>query len=305
MSAPANERAEAGLPEPPAAGARMLPAGTYDGEVVLITGGGTGLGKAMAIEFARLGAAIVIASRKPEHHQAGIDAVGAAGGRAIAVALDVRDPAQVTAAFDEAERVFGAVGVLVNNAAGNFPVAAEDLSPNGWRSVVDIVLDGTFFCSQEFARRRVRQRRPGAILNISVAYAHGGAPGHSHSAAAKAGVLSLTESLAVEWAPNGIRVNALTPGLFPHGDRSADMRAQRPEGYEAEWRRIPALRLGRTHELGWAATFLCSPYAAYLTGHNFVLDGADHLRRSLRMPEFTPVRQQMAAVRERLPAGKR
>lgn len=154
------------MPEPPAAGARMLPAGTYDGEVVLITGGGTGLGKATAIEFARLGAAIVIATRKPEHHQAGIDAVRAVGGRAIAVALDVRDPAQVTAAFDEAERVFGPVGVLVNNAAGNFPVAAEDLSPNGWRAVVDIVLDGTFFCSQELARRRVRQRRPGAILNI-------------------------------------------------------------------------------------------------------------------------------------------
>lgn len=305
MRAHSNAKAQSGLPEPPESGARMLPAGTCAGEVVLITGGGTGLGKAMAIEFARLGAAIVIASRKPEHHEAGVDAVRVAGGRASAVALDVRDPAQVTAAFDEAERAFGPVSVLVNNAAGNFPVAAEDLSPNGWRAVVDIVLDGTFFCSQEFARRRVRLGRPGAILNISAAYAHGGAPGHSHSAAAKAGVLSLTESLAVEWAPDGIRVNALTPGVFPHADHSADMRAQRPEGYEAEWRRIPALRVGRTHELGWAATYLCSPYAAYLTGHNFMLDGAEHLRRSLRMPEFTPVRQQMAAVREHSQAGRK
>ncbi|NML43347.1 SDR family oxidoreductase [Ramlibacter sp. G-1-2-2] len=277
----------------------MLPPGTFAGEVVLITGGGTGLGKAMAVEFARLGASVVIASRRPEHHVQGVEAVRAAGGKALAVAVDVRQPELVAAAFDEAERTLGPVGVLVNNAAGNFPVAAESLSPNGWRAVTDIVLDGTFFCSQEFARRRVAAQRPGAILNISVAYTHGGAPGHAHSAAAKAGVLSLTETLAVEWAPDGIRVNALTPGLFPHGDHSADMRSQRPEGYDAEWKRIPALRVGRTHELGWAATYLCSPYAVYLTGHNFILDGAERLRRSMRMPEFVPIREQMAAASAR------
>ncbi|SCK10693.1 NAD(P)-dependent dehydrogenase, short-chain alcohol dehydrogenase family [Variovorax sp. HW608] len=277
----------------------MLPPDTYAGRVVLITGGGTGLGKAMALEFARLGAAIVIASRKPEHVAAGVEAVRMIGGRAIALPLDVRSPEQVKACFDAAEEALGPVDVLVNNAAGNFPVAAQELSANGWRAVTDIVLDGTFFCSQEFARRRVGQGGGGAVLNISVAYAQGGAPGHAHSAAAKAGVLSLTETLAVEWAPDGIRVNALTPGLFPHQDHSTDMRAQRPEGYEAEWRRIPALRVGQTHELGWAATYLCSPFAAYLTGHNFVLDGAERLRRSLRMPEFVPIRAQMAAVRER------
>lgn len=295
-----NEREpHTGLREPPLAGTPMLPPGTFRDQVVLITGGGTGLGKAMALEFARLGASIVIASRNPAHHAKGLAAVQAAGGRAIAVPVDVRQPDQVAAAFDAAEQALGPVGVLVNNAAGNFPVAAEALSPNGWRAVVDIVLNGTFFCSQEFARRCVAAGRPGAILNISVAYTHGGAPGHSHSAAAKAGVLSMTESLAVEWAPDGIRVNALTPGLFPHDDHSPDMRAQRPQGYEAEWKRIPALRVGRTHELGWAATYLCSPYAAYLTGHNLVLDGAERLRRSLRMPEFVPIREQMAAAQQR------
>lgn len=288
-----------GLPAPPPAGAPMLPAGTYAGQVVLITGGGTGLGKAMALEFARLGAAVAIASRSAEHLDAGVQAVRALGAHAVAVPLDVRSPEQVGAAFDAAEQALGPVDVLVNNAAGNFPVAAEALSPNGWRAVTDIVLDGTFFCSQEFARRRVALRAPGAILNISVAYAQGAAPGHAHSAAAKAGVLSLTETLAVEWAPDGIRVNALTPGLFPHADHSPHMRSQRPEGYEAEWKRIPAMRVGQTHELGWAATYLCSPYAAYLSGHNFVLDGAERLRTALRMPEFVPIREQMAAALKR------
>ena len=282
-----------GLPEPPVLGQAMLPPGTYQGKVVLITGGGTGLGKAMAVEFARLGASIVIASRDPAHHAAGLAAVTAVGGQAIAVGVDIRSTEQIAAAFDAGEQHFGTVDVLVNNAAGNFPVAAENLSPNGWRAVVDIVLNGDFFCSQEFARRCVAAGRPGAILNILVAYMHGGAPGHAHSAAAKAGVASLTETLAVEWAPDGIRVNALTPGLFPHEDHTQDMRSQRPEGYEAEWKRIPALRVGRVHELGWAATYLCSPYAAYLTGHNFVLDGAEHLRRGLRMPEFVPIRDQI------------
>jgi NAD(P)-dependent dehydrogenase (short-subunit alcohol dehydrogenase family) len=290
MAAPAP-----GLPEPPPAGRPMLPPGTYDGQVVMVTGGGTGLGKAMAVEFARLGARIVIASRSADHHARGVAAVEAVGGEAMAVAVDVRQPDAIAAAFDAAEARFGAVDVLVNNAAGNFPVAAENLSPNGWRAVTDIVLDGAFFCSREFARRRVALGLPGAILNILVSYTRGGAPGHAHSAAAKAGVASLTETLAVEWAPDGIRVNALTPGLFPHDDHSADMRANRPEGYDAEWKRIPAMRVGRLHELGWAATFLCSPYAAYLTGHDLVLDGAERLRRGIRMPEFVPIREWMPA----------
>lgn len=287
----AEGKLHAGLPPPPAVGQGMLPPGTYAGKVILVTGGGTGLGKAMALEFARLGGRIVIASRKPEHHVQGLAAIEAIGGKAIAVPVDVRYPEQIAAAFDAAQAAFGTVDVLINNAAGNFPVAAENMSPNGWKAVTDIVLDGAFFCSKEFARRCVAAGQPGAILNVLVSYVNGGAPGHAHIAAAKAGVASLTQTLAVEWAPDGIRVNGLSPGLFPHEDHSADMRSQRPEGYDAEWRRIPALRVGQTHELGWAATYLCSPYAAYLTGHNLILDGAEHLRRSLRMPEFVPIRE--------------
>ena len=293
------------LPEPPPLGTAMLPAGTYDGQVVFITGAGTGLGRAMAVEFARLGAALVIASRKVEHRQAGVEAViraaegaGAKPARVLGVAVDVRDPGQVAAAFDEAERELGPVGVLVNNAAGNFPVPAEDLSFNGWRAVTGIVLDGTFNCSVEFARRAIARNAPGAVLNIGATYAWTGGPGTAHSAAAKAGVTNLTQSLAVEWAPAGIRVNCLAPGLFPHDDHVPAMAAARPSGSARDFTTIPAGRTGRLHELGWAATYLCSPYAAYLTGHTLVLDGANWLRRGLRMPEFIPVRDQPGIARD-------
>src|ERR1700761_2725041 len=157
------------LPEPPPLGTAMLPAGTFDGQVVLITGAGTGLGRAMAVEFARLGASLVIASRRPEHRQAGIEAVtraaaeaGAGPARAIGVPVDVRDPERVAQAFDQAESELGPVSVLVNNAAGNFPVAAEALSFTGWGAVTGIVLDGTFNCSPEFARRAIDRAAPGA-----------------------------------------------------------------------------------------------------------------------------------------------
>ncbi|MGH7806085.1 MAG: SDR family oxidoreductase, partial [Candidatus Binatia bacterium] len=215
------------------------------------------------------------------------------GGRAASIEVDVRNPDAVVRAFDAIERELGAATILVNNAAGNFPVAAEELSPNGWRAVTDIVLDGTFFCSREFARRRIAAGKPGAILNVVATYAWTGGPGAAHSAAAKAGVVNLTQTLAVEWAPDGIRVNAVAPGLFPHEDMAAHMRANRPEGYAEAGKTIPAGRVGRLQEIGWAATWLCSPFAAYVTGHTLVVDGGNWLRRGLKMPEFEPVRAQI------------
>ena len=149
-----------GLPAPPAVGASALPAGTYDGTVVFVTGAGTGLGKAIASEFARLGAAIVIASRKPEHLEAGQAAIEEIGAPVLTVTCDIREPDQIAAAFDAAGDAFGLPGVLINNAAANFPVPAEDTSPNAWRTVVDITLNGTFFCAREFGRPLAARAHP-------------------------------------------------------------------------------------------------------------------------------------------------
>ena len=140
------------------------------------------------------------------------------------MACDIRDADQIAAAFDTAEADAGLPGVLVNNAAANFPVPAEDMSPNAWRTVVDITLNGTFLCAREFGRRHIAAGTPGSIINIGASYAWTGGPGFVHSAAAKAGVKNLTESLAVEWAPYGIQVNGLVPGLFPHEDMTDDIR---------------------------------------------------------------------------------
>jgi NAD(P)-dependent dehydrogenase (short-subunit alcohol dehydrogenase family) len=280
------------LPEPPDPGASALPAGTYDGETVVVTGGGTGLGKAIATEFTRLGAAIGILSRKPEHLAAGTAAIEAVGGRVHAVPCDIREPGQIAAAFDAVEAELGLVGVLVNNAAANFPVPAEDMSPNAWRSVVDITLNGTFFCAREFARRHLAAGTPGSIVNIGASYAWTGGPGFAHSAAAKAGVKNLVETLAVEWGPYGIQVNGLVPGLFPHEDMTADIRGNLDRTSEKDACQ-PALRTGRLRELGWAATFLASPYARFISGHTLVVDGANWQRRSLTNPPVVTVRDQM------------
>jgi NAD(P)-dependent dehydrogenase (short-subunit alcohol dehydrogenase family) len=281
-----------GLPGPPALGESALPPGTFAGAAVFVTGAGTGLGKAIALEFARLGASIVIASRKPEHLEAGHEAVAALGAPVTTVGCDIRDPEQIAAAFDAAESAYGLPQVLVNNAAANFPVPAEDMSPNAWRTVVDITLNGTFFCAREFARRHLEADTPGSIVNVGASYAWTGGPGFAHSAAAKAGVKNMVETLAVEWAPYGIQVNGLVPGLFPHEDMTADIQGNLARTREKDLAQ-PALRVGQVRELGWAATFLASPYARFISGHTLVVDGANWQRRALTNPAVVTVRDQM------------
>jgi NAD(P)-dependent dehydrogenase (short-subunit alcohol dehydrogenase family) len=281
-----------GLPAPPPVGATALAAGTFDGTCVLVTGGGTGLGKAIASEFARLGASIVIASRKADHLEAGKAAMEALGAPVAVATVDIRDPEQIAAMFDIAESAFHLPDVLVNNAAANFPVPSEDMSPNAWRSVIDITLSGTFLVTREFGRRHLAAGTPASIINVGASYAWTGGPGWVHSAAAKAGVKSLVESLSVEWGPYGIQVNGLVPGLFPHGDMTADIRSNLDRAAEQN-RRQPAMRVGELQELGWAATFLASPYARFISGCTLVVDGANWQRRSMTNPPVETVRDQM------------
>ncbi|WP_314247644.1 SDR family oxidoreductase [Streptomyces kutzneri] len=285
-----------GLPAPPALGAAALPPGTYAGQVVLVTGGGTGLGKAIAAEFARLGADLVIASRRAEQLKAAREELAAVpgAGRVTAAVCDIRDPERVAEVFDAAQAAFGLPDVLVNNAAANFPSPAEDLSPNAWRAVVDITLTGTWLMTREFGRRHLAAGTGGSIVNMGASYAWTGGPGFAHSAAAKAGVKSLVETLAVEWGPYGIQINGLVPGLFPHADMTEDIRGGLERAAPgAKDARQPALRVGAPRELGWAATFLASPYARFITGHTLVVDGANWQRRSVVSPETVPVRTQL------------
>ncbi len=284
------------LSDPPPLGARMLPENSYRDVVVMVTGGGTGLGKAIALEFARLGAKVAVVSRKPENWQLGVDAIRAIGGIAEGGSMDVRDAASVKAGFDEVEAKLGPVSVLINNAAGNFEVPADRMSPNAFKTVTDIVLNGTFYCTREFGLRRIALKQGGAVLNIGAPYWATGGPGTSHSAAAKAGVVNLTWSLAVEWAPDNIRINTLAPGYFPERDRSShsvEAGGSADNVDEQIARRlitIPAGRVGSARELGWLSTFLCSPYANYITGQIVVLDGTNWLRRWHTMP-FEPIRE--------------
>ncbi|MFF1395141.1 SDR family oxidoreductase [Streptomyces sp. NPDC058287] len=302
---PARATTPRGLPAPPPAGTTALPPGTYRGRLVLVTGGGTGLGKAVAAEFARLGADVMIVSRRAAHLEPALEElarVSRDGGTVTAAVCDIRDPDRIAEVFDAAEAAHGrAPDVLVNNAAANFPVPAEDMSPNAWRTVVDITLNGTFYMTREFGRRHLAAGTPGSVIAVGASYAWTGGPGFAHSAAAKAGVKNLVETLAVEWGPYGIQVNGLVPGLMPHEDMTGDIRANLERGgrggdlggggdHDA---RQPALRVGAPRELGWAATFLASPYARFISGHTLVVDGANWQRRGLVSPPVVTVREQM------------
>ena len=238
----------------------------------LVTGGGTGLGLATALAFADAGRDVAVLSRSPEHVEGAAAEIRKRGRRALAVRADVRDPAAVEAAVARIEEEIGPIDVLVNNAAGNFLVASENLSPNGFRAVVEIVLHGTWFCSSAVGRRMLARGR-GAMVNVVATYAETGMPGVVHSAAAKAGVLSITRTLAAEWGGRGVRVNAIAPGIMVTEGASQNLKFADRDAQARLAASLPAKRLATVEEIAAAILYLASPAAAYVTGTCLTIDG--------------------------------
>lgn len=247
-----------------------------DGKVVLVTGGGTGLGKSMAARFGELGARLVLTGRRKEPLDQAVNELQARGSEALAVTCDVRDPIQVEAMVQAAVARFGRVDALLNNAAGNFLCPTEELSPNAFASVVGIVLHGSFHCTLAVGKQMIAQGGGGVILSITTTYAELGSAYVVPSACAKAGVLAMTRSLAVEWAKYRIRLNAIAPGPFPTEGAWAKLV---PPGFETIMTpdRIPARRFGEHEELANLASFLLADGCSYITGQQLVIDGGESL----------------------------
>lgn len=243
---------------------------------ILITGGGTGLGRSMALRFAELGARVFLAGRREEPLRKTVEEIRTRGAHAAWATGDVRDFTAVEKIVEAAWKV-APLTALVNNAAGNFVCPTERLSPNAFASVVGIVLNGSFHCTLACGRRWIEAQQPGSVLNILATYVWTGSGFVVPSACAKAGVLALTRSLAVEWARHRIRLNAIAPGPFP--TEGAWSRVIPSGNFEEEHkRRHPMQRFGRHEELTNLATFLLAPQAEYINGDCVTIDGAQWLR---------------------------
>jgi NAD(P)-dependent dehydrogenase (short-subunit alcohol dehydrogenase family) len=248
-------------------------------QVAVITGGGTGLGKEIAKQYALNGAKIVICSRNPEHLEAGKAEIEACGAEVMTWQLDVRETDEIKAFKKAVVERFGKIDILVNNAAGNFIYPAEKLPLRGWKSVIDIVLNGSFYCSQILGEQMILQNS-GQIINILATYAWTGGPGTIHSASAKAGVLAMTRTLAVEWAKYGIRVNAIAPGPFDSEGAKSRLWPT-PEIENTVREKVPVKRFANVEEVAQAVLYLSSPYASYINGECLTIDGGAWLGRGI------------------------
>jgi NAD(P)-dependent dehydrogenase (short-subunit alcohol dehydrogenase family) len=247
-------------------------------QVAVVTGGGTGIGLAIARRLGELGAKIAIGSRNSANLEAGTAELRHAGLDPLAIQIDVRNPEQVDEMVTRMVKHFGRIDILVNNAAGNFICRAEDLSPNGWNAVVGIVLNGTFFCSRAVGRHMIARGGGGSIVSILANYVWTGSPGTIHSAAAKAGVMSITQTLAVEWARHQIRVNAVAPGPI-ESPGAAKQLWDTPDAVQRITDMVPLKRWGKPGEVADAVAFLVSPNAGFITGEILTIDGGSWLGR--------------------------
>ncbi len=260
------------------------------GQVGIVTGGATGIGLGISTTLAQLGMHVVLASRKPENLQPAVEAIIAAGGKASAVAVDVRDHSRVQAMAKEVHDAHGRIDLLVNNAAGNFYKKSEELSENAWKSVIEIDLYGTFFCTQAVFPY-MKAQGGGRVVSTSMTLHYRGWPLMAHATAAKAGVDALTKTLALEWAEHGIRINAIAPGPIPtEGVRKAftpPPGAPVPDLFSVDKAMdafakgaIPLKRWGTPEDIGQMVAYLASPAGDWITGAIFVIDGGEWLAKS-------------------------
>jgi len=251
----------------------------FAGQVVLVTGGGRGIGREIALAFARLGADLIIAGRRAEFLDPTACDIEALGRQCLAAPTNIRVPEQVDTLVEAAMDRFGRIDGLINNAGGQFPARPFEISDNGWRAVVDLNLNGTWNVTQRVGRHMVDRGR-GSIVNIVHIYSFDrGAPDFVHSGAARAGVVSMTRTLAYHWGRHGVTVNALAPGkVDTAGLREEELAYAEQDDFEsAALAEVPAKRLGRVEEMAAICAFLCSPAARFINGADLIADGGESL----------------------------
>lgn len=279
----------------------MLRDDALKGKTIVITGGGTGLGKAMGTYFLKLGANLVITSRKLDVLQKTANEMAATtGGQVLAVQCDVRDYTQVEHVLAETIAKFGKVDSLINNAAGNFISPTERLSANAFSSIIDIVLKGSVNCTLAFGKHWIAEKQAASVLNIVTTYAFTGSAYVVPSACAKGGVLAMTRSLAVEWGKYGIRTNAIAPGPFPtKGAWDRLLPGDLAEKFDFK-NRVPLKRVGDNQELANLAAFLISDFSGYINGEVITIDGGEWLQGAGQMNGLEAIPSEMWDMLEQM-----